>query len=150
MCKKNNCKTKTKIKHSIQGNIFSQLTLIFFKICSWFWGWRISLARRSIGSIVGNPASVKRSTSIADLTLTSRGESQPRDGERFTSSSQGFRDESIKMSKPYSSALQRKQINLTGNRITFNTYIQHTKQLRAWENNPVRSLILYTIPLMLQ
>jgi hypothetical protein len=58
--------------------------------------------------MVGNPSSVKRSTSIADLTLTTRGESQLQDGERFISSSHGLRDESIKMSKPNISALQRK------------------------------------------
>jgi hypothetical protein len=58
--------------------------------------------------MAGNPTSVKRSTSIADLTLTSRSESQLQDGERFISSRQGFRDEPIKMSKPNISALQRK------------------------------------------
>ena len=39
----------------------------------------------------------------ADLTLLSRGVSQPREGDRFTSSSHGRRDESIRMSNPYSS-----------------------------------------------
>jgi len=34
-----------------------------------------------------------------------------------------------------------KKINLTGKRMTFNIHIQHTKQLRAQENNPMRSLI---------
>lgn len=151
MCQKNNCESKTNIRHSAKANILSQLTLIFFKISIWFWGRRISLARRSTGSIVGKPTSVKRSTSIADLTLTSRGESQPRDGERFTSSSHGFRDESIKMSKPYSSALQIKDdINLMGNRITFNIYIQHKNLIKAEENNTMRSLILHTIHLMFQ
>jgi hypothetical protein len=58
------------------------------------------LARRSIGSTVGKPTRVKRSTNMADFTRTSRGESQPRDGDKFTSSSHGFRVESIKMSKP--------------------------------------------------
>lgn len=54
----------------------------------------------SIGSTAGSPTSVSKSASIADFSRTSKGLSQPRDGERFTSNSHGFRFASIRISKP--------------------------------------------------
>jgi hypothetical protein len=53
-----------------------------------------------IGSTAGIPTRVRRSASMADFNRTSRGLSQPRDGDRFTSNSHGFKLESIKISNP--------------------------------------------------
>ena len=52
------------------------------------------------GSTAGSPTRVSRSANIADFNRTSKGLSQPKDGDRLTSKSQGFRFESIKMSNP--------------------------------------------------
>ena len=56
-----------------------------------------------MGSTAGNPTRVSKSARSADLTLVSRGVSQPNEGERFTSSNHGFNSESIRISKPYNS-----------------------------------------------
>lgn len=61
----------------------------------------------TIGSTAGTPARVRRSASIADFIRMSKGVSTPKDGDRFTSRSQGFRDESIKISNPYNSEIHR-------------------------------------------
>lgn len=55
---------------------------------------------RSIGSTAGMPTKVNRSDNMADLRRTSNGLSQHNEGERLTSSNQGFKFSSIKISKP--------------------------------------------------
>lgn len=55
------------------------------------------------GSTAGIPTSVSKSDSIADFKRISNGESQPNDGDKFTSSNHGFKSESMRTSKPYSS-----------------------------------------------
>lgn len=67
--------------------------------------WGCELLGRRMGSTAGTPTRVSRSATRADFNLTSSGESQPRDGVRFTSSSQGFSVSSMRMSKPKSSVV---------------------------------------------
>lgn len=59
------------------------------------------------GSTAGTPTRVSKSDNIADLSRTSKGLSQPNEGERFTSKSQGFKLASIKISNPNSSRKQK-------------------------------------------
>ena len=66
---------------------------------------------RRIGSTAGTPTRVSRSAIRADFTRTSSGESQPSDGVRFTSSSQGLRVSSIRMSNPKSSVIKAKRVS---------------------------------------
>lgn len=53
------------------------------------------------------PTRVKRSASIADLIFRSKGWSMLRDGDKFTSRTQGFKWLSIKMSNPYNSEMKK-------------------------------------------
>lgn len=58
---------------------------------------------RRIGSTAGIPTKVSKSANIADFKRTSSGLSQPKDGDKLTSNSQGFKVSSINISKPYNS-----------------------------------------------
>lgn len=53
-----------------------------------------------MGSTAGIPIRDNRSASMADFSLTSNGLSQLREGDKLTSSNQGFKFSSIRMSKP--------------------------------------------------
>ena len=55
------------------------------------------------GSTAGMPINVNKSESIADFKRVSNGESQPNDGDKFTSNNHGFKSESTRTSNPYNS-----------------------------------------------
>lgn len=84
-------------------------SLVYFTLLSFIFRLRLSLVRFTellglkIGSTAGIPTNVNKSANMADFSLTSSGLSQFSEGDRFTSSSQGFSWESIKISKPYNS-----------------------------------------------
>ena len=63
-----------------------------------------------LGSTAGRPTSVSKSANMADLTFISNVESQPKDGDRLTSSNHGFKSASINMSKPYNSAINQTKL----------------------------------------
>lgn len=63
-----------------------------------------------LGSTAGRPMSVNKSANMADLTFISNVESQPKDGDKLTSSNQGFKSASINISKPYSSAINQTKL----------------------------------------
>lgn len=52
------------------------------------------------GSTAGMPISVNKSESMADFKRVSNGESQPKDGDKLTSNSHGFKSKSTSTSNP--------------------------------------------------
>lgn len=62
-----------------------------------------------IGSTAGIPTIVNKSANMALFNLTSKGLSQPKEGDKFTSNNHGFKLSSINISKPYSS--KKKKLN---------------------------------------
>lgn len=61
------------------------------------------LILNTVGSTIGIPIKVNKSHNIELLMRESKAESIPNDGDKLTSSSQGFSLSSTKISNPYSS-----------------------------------------------
>lgn len=101
-----------------------RLTLVIFLVglANLFW---LAACGLRMGSTAGMPTRVSRSAIRADFNLTSNGESQPKDGVKFTSSSHGFRQSSIRMSNPNNS-IKKKKNNQNNSETLFFYISRHT------------------------
>lgn len=81
----------------------------------------VGLTLPMMGSMAGMPTSVSKSARIADFKRTSKGVSQPSEGDRFTSRSHGFSSWSMRISNPYNSTTTKTQLT---NYLIHNTRIE--------------------------